>query len=109
MKLNEYQEKALKTCLPQSMRIEYLALGLAAEAGEYANKVKKALRGDYSLQELKEALKEELGGALWYIAVNAHLLGFSLDEIAEYNIAQLRERAENGTIGDTKKRRKSHV
>ena len=54
MDLNEYQEKALKTAVsPAGMRIIYPALGLAGEAGEVADKVKKIVRDKNDSDEMK--------------------------------------------------------
>ena len=35
MELNEYQDRAAETLLPTSDNLNYLALGLASEAGEF--------------------------------------------------------------------------
>jgi hypothetical protein len=50
MEMNEYQRKSVKFAIyPATHRILYPALGLAGEAGEVANKVKKFIRdGDSS-------------------------------------------------------------
>ena len=43
-------------------------------------------------------LKKELGDLLWYLTDAAHDLGFSLDEIAEENLAKVRDRMNRGVI-----------
>jgi hypothetical protein len=55
----------------------YAALGLAGEAGEIANKVKKVIRddGETLTDEARTAIAGELGDALWYAAALAHELG----------------------------------
>lgn len=104
MKLSEYQEKAIKTAVyPKHVALPYLALGLAGEAAEVANKVKKIIRGDYDNdpERAEEALNQiamELGDTLWYIAVLADELGSNLDLIAAANIDKLAARAEADTL-----------
>lgn len=112
MELNEYQKKALTTALRQygkEYNIIYPALGLAEETGEVVGKIKKWLRGDDGKGEMnserKEALKLELGDVLWYLAVLADDLGFTLEEVGRANNEKLQLRKEQGTIkGDGDKR-----
>lgn len=83
-------------------KIVYPTLGLVGEAGEVAGKVKKILRdknGDFSSQEVGDALRDELGDVLWYLAAVADDLGMCLEEIARRNIEKLTSRRERGVIG----------
>jgi len=98
MKLNEYQLKALETAVyekPYEGVPIYPALGLAEEAGEAAGKIKRRFRGE-TIDRL--AVAKELGDTLWYLAVFAHDLGYSLEEIALINNAKLSLRKEQGLI-----------
>ncbi|PIP68887.1 hypothetical protein CO033_00905 [Candidatus Nomurabacteria bacterium CG_4_9_14_0_2_um_filter_32_10] len=110
MKLKEYQKKALITAFhPKKYKVIYPALGLGNESGEVMGKIKKWLRGDDGKgkmsKERKESLKEELGDVLWYLAVLAHDLGISLDDIAKTNIDKLQSRKKRGKLkGDGDKR-----
>jgi len=46
-KFDEYQDWTDSTAIyPEDKALEYVALGLVNEAGEFAGKVKKILRGD---------------------------------------------------------------
>ena len=97
--MNEYQLQAKTTAIfPQEVSAAYLALGVAGEAGEVAEEVKKCLRRGYSSdgsdfpQDRRENLFEELGDVLWYVANLAEVLGFKLEDIADYNIAKLKKR-----------------
>ncbi|WP_018465933.1 nucleoside triphosphate pyrophosphohydrolase family protein [Calidithermus timidus] len=80
--------------------IVYPTLGLANEAGEVAGKVKKLFRdkGGQIGEADREALKQELGDVLWYLAQIATELGLSLQEIAEANLEKLKSRLERGQI-----------
>jgi NTP pyrophosphatase (non-canonical NTP hydrolase) len=102
MHLDDYQKAAGRTAIyPEEHRVIYPALGLASEAGEVAGKVKKVLRdqgGDFARAPV-EALKDELGDVLWYIAVLAADLDLSLGDIAAHNLEKLRSRRARGRLG----------
>lgn len=110
MELNEYQKKALETATHDGKyKIIYPALGLGNEAGEVLGKIKKWLRGDDGLGEMtesrREAIKDELGDVLWYVATLAHDLDLQLDDVARGNVDKLKSRKERGAIkGDGDKR-----
>ena len=74
--------------------LEYPTLGLAGEAGEVANIVKKIQRdhGGVVNDEIRLKLKDELGDVLWYISACADELGLTLSEIAEFNVRKLAKR-----------------
>lgn len=102
MKLNEYQYAALKTAIyPPHYEVIYPALKLSGEAGEVAEKVGKALRDDdgHISAELRMDLLKELGDVLWYIAVLAADVGFSLEDVAATNIRKLADRQKRGVLG----------
>jgi NTP pyrophosphatase (non-canonical NTP hydrolase) len=102
MRMDEYQEAARRTAVyADRFAVVYPALGLASEAGEVAGKVKKALRdrqGDFDPPSV-EAIEDELGDVLWYVAILAADLGLSLDAIAIRNVEKLRSRMERGRLG----------
>ncbi len=97
MELNDYQSKCLNTWHGDQRLIRSF-LGVCGEAGELSERIKKHLRGDYDVQELKSRSFKEIGDVLYYIAVLAHELGFELSDIAEDNIAKLAKRQEEGKI-----------
>lgn len=105
--LNEYQNIAMGTAIypgadqeDNQLAIYYTALGLAGEAGEVANKVKKILRDDNGVltDEKRAAIKKEIGGVLWYCATLSRELGLDLAEVATTNAEQLASRALRGKI-----------
>ncbi len=102
MDLSEYQQESRTTAIyPREHTITYPILGLAGEAGELANKWKKVLRDDKGSlsHEKRDAIADELGDVLWYIAQVASDLNASLDEIAQLNLDKLRSRKERGVLG----------
>ena len=98
--LNNYQRQAKETAIyPENYKIVYPALGLAGEAGEVADKVKKIIRDGRNDAEYYNQIAKELGDVLWYCAVLADDLGYSLQQIAEMNVYKLQARKVMGTIG----------
>ena len=75
-------------------------MGLAGDAGEVANKVKKIIRdGPESMPEdWREQLASEIGDVLWYCAALATDLNLTLGMIAGQNEAKLSRRKEQGTL-----------
>jgi len=96
MGLNAYQKAAAKTAIYKAEHsILYPALGLAGEAGEVANKVKKMLRdGDFD----RQAISAEIGDVLWYIAALSRDLNINMHDLAMKNLEKLYGRKSRGTL-----------
>ena len=94
--LNDYQRAAAHTAIyKQEHAIIYPALGLAAEAGEVANKVKKIMRdGTFD----RQAIADEVGDCLWYIAALCRDLNVDLKDLADANLRKLYGRKERGVL-----------
>jgi len=84
----------------RSVQLSFYALGVGGESGEVLDKVKKGMRGDYDIavmpEENRRAIGLELGDALWYIANEAHQLGYTLTEIMQMNVDKLEDRRARG-------------
>lgn len=102
MRISEYQELSRRTATYPGAgdNIVYPTLGLAGEAGEVAEKVKKLLRDDDGVmsRERREALAGELGDVLWYVAQVATEAGLDLEEIAQGNLDKLLSRQRRGVL-----------
>jgi len=103
LNFRSYQDMAAETAVYKSEhQVIYPALGLAAEAGEVANKVKKILRdGNFN----REAIADEVGDCLWYIAALCRDLNVDMKELAKNNLRKLHDRKARGVIqgsGDTR-------
>jgi NTP pyrophosphatase (non-canonical NTP hydrolase) len=101
VELSDYQRLSRRTAqYPREARLSYPALGLAGEAGEVAEHVKKVIRDDEDRVSAprRAALAKELGDVLWYLAALACELGLDLDEIAEANLEKLRSRQRRGAL-----------
>ena len=101
---DDYQAETAKTAVYPKTKtgdlsaVAYCALGLAGEAGEVSNKVKKLLR-DGDSPEKRKAIKKEVGDCLWYVArILDELDNFSMGETAQQNIENLKGRAKRGTL-----------
>ena len=77
--------------------ITYTALGLAGEAGEVANKVKKLLR-DGDTPEKRAAIGKEMGDILWYWVRLCDELSLDPVKVLEENQLKLTSRKERGTL-----------
>jgi len=76
------------------------AMGVAGEAGEVVEKWKKIVaykEGKVSQEDLAD-LAKELGDVVWYIAVLAHSLGLSFDDIMQRNVKKLADRKQRDVI-----------
>lgn len=96
MTMQYYQNAASKTAIYKSEhQVLYPALGLAAEAGEVANKVKKILRdGAFD----RAAIADEVGDCLWYIAALCRDLNVDMADLANNNLNKLYDRQRRGAI-----------
>lgn len=105
MKLNDYQNEAMRTSPGNpGDRLTTFALGIAGEAGECADLVKKHIGHGHPLD--RDKLVKELGDVLWYVAGLAHEVGASLEQVAQANVEKLRLRYPNGfTTADSLARR----
>lgn len=67
-------------------------LGLAGESGGLLSEYKKFLRDGPAHQLFKQRVREELGDILWYVANIARKFDLRLSEIAEDNLAKIKDR-----------------
>jgi NTP pyrophosphatase (non-canonical NTP hydrolase) len=73
----------------------YLTLGLAGEAGEVANEVKKVFskEGGVLTDLRRQQILDECGDVLWYLTRLVDELGSNLDLVARNNQSKLEGRA----------------
>ena len=112
--LNEYQKRAMSTCLPACENIVYMLNGFTAEVGEFNDKVAKWVRKGIAridnnclvfntsdeaiVEDYRHELIKELGDCAWFIAGLAMVLGVPLDDVCQININKLAARKKEGTI-----------
>lgn len=116
--LNEYQKRAMTTCMPSSENFSYMFLNLVGEVGELASKVAKHIRkekativeNEFVLEcetiedavraddPIYDAIKKEAGDILWQLSGVCTIFGWSLEEVAKVNLDKLAARKAVGTI-----------
>lgn len=104
---------AMTTCMESSNNDIYAINGLAAEVGEIQDKIAKWIRKEYivikdnqvhfkqksvTAGDLPEELAKEVGDVLWFVALLANRLGYSMETIASMNINKLQSRQQRGVI-----------
>lgn len=95
---NEYQRKAMRTATGKCYDATNAALGIAGEAGEVADEVKKCMYQGHPWQPSK--IIEELGDVLWYVALMADLMNVPLEYVMQANIEKLERRYPDGFSED---------
>lgn len=99
---NDYQQQAARTLIDapdneytnEEIMLVWNALGLAGEAGEVADTIKKAVFHQHGLD--RDHLIKELGDVLWYVAALCTKLDIPMSLVMERNIAKLRARYPDG-------------
>lgn len=96
MDFNSYQKEALRTdrvpARDDAASLIVPMLGLAGETGQLLSEYKKHLRDGEAHRLFKERVSEELGDLLWYIANVASKFDLPLSDIAEANLAKVKQR-----------------
>lgn len=118
MTLNEYQKRAMSTCMDTCDNFAYMMLNLVGEVGEFAGKVAKMIRRgeavidtmDANIQSdlyvndncdwdtQKKELMKEAGDILWQLAGLCDVMGWDLEDIAVMNLNKLASRKDRGVI-----------
>lgn len=112
MTLDEYQQKAMTTCMPSCSNWSYMYTNLVGEVGELGSKVAKAIRKgqaeikDSQLEftefptniEIEQAMMLEAGDIMWMISGLCSVMGWSLDKIGQMNLDKLQDRQQRNQI-----------
>ena len=97
----EYQHMAARTINRLADNLTNTALGLAGEAGEVADIIKKiTCQGHPLTDEVRAKLAEELGDIGWYLALGCTTLGIDMGDVLAANIEKLRRRYPDGFSTD---------
>ena len=96
MEFREYQALARRTQNKELMPVErrlHALHGMSAEVGEIHSIYQKFYQG-HPIKN--DELKAELGDLMWFIAELCDVIGADMDEVAEKNIAKLKDRYPEG-------------
>lgn len=114
--LNEYQQKAMTTCMPSSCNVAYMLLNLQGEVGEFSSKLAKHIRkgeatvvanhlqwnkftlSEEQIKEYENLLKAEAGDIMWQTAGLCEVMGWTLEEVCKANLDKLASRKQRGVI-----------
>lgn len=102
MDANQYQKMAGRTLIDKpdaqytdhEIMIVWNAIGLAGEAGEVADHIKKGVFHQHGID--KDKLVKELGDVLWYVAALCTKLDVSMGDVMNTNVEKLLKRYPNG-------------
>lgn len=111
MELNEYQKRAMTTCMDSSRNFGYMFLNLVGEVGEFASKCAKFIRKDKARfnerncfcavrveEHEREDLRKELGDCLWQLSGLCSVMGWTMEEVAQENLSKLADRKKRNVI-----------
>lgn len=102
MTADDYQAAAARTLIDApdaeytaaEIMLVWNAIGLAGEAGEVADTIKKAVFHRHGVD--RDKLVKELGDVLWYVAALCTKLDVPMADVMVRNIAKLRQRYPEG-------------
>jgi NTP pyrophosphatase (non-canonical NTP hydrolase) len=117
--LDQYQTMSSQSAIYPGqgtpLGLDYVALKMNGEAGEFAEHVGKAMRDDALIEtephgdfvavyfgeltpERRTALIKEVGDVLWYLGAACRELGITLSEAAAINLEKLADRTERDVL-----------
>lgn len=113
MDFNQYQKRILGFMNPTVLESDdatliNATLGLAGEAGEVTDIVKKFFYHGHDLD--RQALIKELGDLQFYVALCAYAVDVPLEDVALLNVEKLTKRYPSGfTVEDSKAQKDKEV
>ena len=87
-------ERTMNHELSEEKKLSMLAMGIAGEAGEIVDSMKKVLYHGHKLD--RADLVKELGDLEWYVTHLKKHFSITDEEVREQNVRKLRKRYANG-------------
>ena len=108
MEIQDYQNACLTTesndfpaikqrITDENVRLLHAGIGLATEAGEFLDALKKHVFYGKDLDKIN--LMEECGDLMWYMSVALDALGYDFEKVMNRNIEKLSSRYKIGFSG----------
>lgn len=96
-----YRVEVMRNCPnfvndPMFKKLSLGGLGIAGEAGEVADLIKKVLHHEVKLETVRDKLIKEMGDVYWYLEYLAASIEVSAEEVLKANVEKLRARHPNG-------------
>lgn len=95
VEFSEYQTEAARTDQrpgDDEAALTFPVVGLASEVGSLVTHFKKRIRDGDAHELFADAVGEELGDVLWYVANLAGKVGLDLDDVAQRNLQKVASR-----------------
>ena len=97
----DYRAEVLRNCPKfdtQNLRekLSLGGLGVAGEAGEVADLIKKVLHHSVNIHDVRGQLVKEMGDVYWYLEFLGAALEVTTEQVIAANVAKLRARHPNG-------------
>lgn len=107
-----YRQEVLRNLNVESMNdpralLSNVGLGIAGEAGEVADLIKKKLYHGKPVS--KQDFIKEIGDLRWYMEAMMYAIGTTMEEVEATNVAKLRLRYPNGFSTKDANERKDEV
>jgi len=105
--LNEYQRRAMTTCMESSHNYTYMFNNLIGEIGEFSSKIAKQIRKREAfvqnndlvgINSIDKPLIIEIGDVMWQLFGLIDVLGWAAEDIARMNLQKLAKRKSDGVI-----------
>lgn len=80
------------------MLLPMLGLHLGKKSSAAQEKIKKYLRGDFGISELRSQVRKELGDVIWYWVRICDALGIVPEEVLQENLSKLADRKARGVL-----------
>jgi len=98
--VKEFVSSGNTEAIAKLFNVFYATTGLAGEAGEVANKVKKILRDNKGFidADVRKKVLGELGGVAWYLAAVSAEFDLSLNDVMAYNFDQITDRQKRNVL-----------